>query len=48
MEILDEIKSFLGDDGNKDKNVIAPFSSLQNNAVEALRYRAEVSVPIVS
>lgn len=41
MEILDEIKSFLGDDGNKDKNVIAPFSALQNNAVEALRYRAE-------
>ncbi|GMN54335.1 hypothetical protein TIFTF001_023469 [Ficus carica] len=41
MEILDEIKSFLGDDGNKEKNVIAPFSSLQNNAVEALRYRAE-------
>ncbi|XP_024018967.1 DEAD-box ATP-dependent RNA helicase 16 isoform X1 [Morus notabilis] len=41
MEILDEINFFLGNDGNKDENVIAPFPLLTKNAVESLRYRAE-------
>ncbi|KAJ4714676.1 DEAD-box ATP-dependent RNA helicase [Melia azedarach] len=41
MEILEEIKSFLGDDENKDSKVIAPFPLLTKNVVESLRYRAE-------
>lgn len=48
MEILDEINFFLGDDGNKDENVIAPFPLLTKNAVESLRYRAEVGFLIMS
>ena len=51
MEVFDEIKSFLGEDGNKDESIIAPFPLLTKNAVESLRYRAEVSVlglPFVS
>ncbi|KAK9285297.1 hypothetical protein L1049_024488 [Liquidambar formosana] len=41
MEIFEEIKSFLGDNENKDTNFIAPFPLLTKNAVESLRYRAE-------
>ncbi|GMY21835.1 DEAD-box ATP-dependent RNA helicase 16 [Fagus crenata] len=41
MDIFEEIKSFLGDDENKDSKLIAPFSLLSKNAVESLRYRAE-------
>ncbi|KAM3709095.1 hypothetical protein ACB098_02G148200 [Castanea mollissima] len=41
MEIFEEIKSVLGDDENKDSNLISPFSLLSKNAVESLRYRAE-------
>ncbi|KAL5556748.1 hypothetical protein UlMin_038984 [Ulmus minor] len=41
MEILDEIKFFLGEEGDKDSNLIAPFPLLTKNAVESLRYRAE-------
>ncbi|PON40348.1 P-loop containing nucleoside triphosphate hydrolase [Parasponia andersonii] len=41
MVVFEEIKSFLGEDGNKDENLISPFLSLTNNAVESLRYRAE-------
>jgi ATP-dependent RNA helicase DDX56/DBP9 len=33
MEVFEEIKSFLGDDKNKDPNLIAPFSLLSKNAV---------------
>ena len=46
MEVFEEIKSFLGDDKNKDSNLIAPFSLLSKNAVESLRYRAEVIVQL--
>ncbi|KAG6766782.1 hypothetical protein POTOM_027955 [Populus tomentosa] len=42
MEILEEIKSFLGDDENNESNVISPYPLLTKNAVESLRYRAEV------
>ncbi|XP_062144093.1 DEAD-box ATP-dependent RNA helicase 16 [Alnus glutinosa] len=41
MEVFEEVKSFLGDDENKDSNLITPFSLLSKNAVESLRYRAE-------
>ncbi|KAJ9170527.1 hypothetical protein P3X46_018628 [Hevea brasiliensis] len=41
MAILEDIKSFLGDDESKDSNLIAPFPLLTKNAVESLRYRAE-------
>ncbi|KAL3583533.1 hypothetical protein D5086_014594 [Populus alba] len=41
MEILEEIKSFLGDDENNESNVISPYPLLTKNAVESLRYRAE-------
>ncbi|GMY11966.1 DEAD-box ATP-dependent RNA helicase 16 [Fagus crenata] len=41
MEIFEEIKLFVGDEENKDSNLIAPFSLLSENAVESLRYRAE-------
>jgi ATP-dependent RNA helicase DDX56/DBP9 len=44
MEVFEEIKSFLGDDENQNSNSIAPFSLLSKNAVESLRYRAEVIV----
>ena len=46
MEIFEEIKSVLGDDENKDSNLISPFSLLSKNAVESLRYRAEVIVQL--
>lgn len=42
MEIFDEIKSLLGDEENDDTNIIAPFLLLTKDAVESLRYRAEV------
>ncbi|XP_059437688.1 DEAD-box ATP-dependent RNA helicase 16 isoform X1 [Corylus avellana] len=41
MEVFEEIKYFLGEDENKDSNLISPFSLLSKNAVESLRYRAE-------
>lgn len=41
MEILEEIKFFLGDDENNESNVISPYPLLTKNAVESLRYRAE-------
>ncbi|KAK4760926.1 hypothetical protein SAY87_005819 [Trapa incisa] len=41
MEILEEIKSFLGEDENKESKSILPFPLLTENAVESLRYRAE-------
>uniref|UniRef100_A0A2P2L795 RNA helicase n=1 Tax=Rhizophora mucronata TaxID=61149 RepID=A0A2P2L795_RHIMU len=40
MEILEDIKSFLGDD-EKDSSYIVPFPLLTKKAVESLRYRAE-------
>ncbi|XP_062101503.1 DEAD-box ATP-dependent RNA helicase 16 [Humulus lupulus] len=40
-DVFEEIKFFLGDEGNKDENLIAPFPLLTKNAVESLRYRAE-------
>lgn len=43
METLEEIKSFLGEDENKGSNLIIPFPLLTVNAVESLRYRAEVT-----
>ena len=48
MDIFEEIKSFLGDDENKDSKLIAPFSLLSKNAVESLRYRVEVIVELLS
>ncbi|GAB4846851.1 DEAD-box ATP-dependent RNA helicase 16 [Ancistrocladus abbreviatus] len=41
MEIFEEIKSMLGEDGSGDANFIATFPLLSKNAVESLRYRAE-------
>lgn len=42
-EVLEEIKQLLGEDDNQDsESCIAPFPLLTKNAVEALRYRAEV------
>lgn len=46
MEIFEEIKSVLGNDENNDSNLISPFSLLSKNAVESLRYRAEVIVQL--
>lgn len=43
MEGFEEIKSFLAGDEDKDSDIITPFPSLTENAVESLRYRAEVS-----
>lgn len=42
MNVLEEIKSFLGDDEKNDTNKLVPFTLLTKNAVESLRYRAEV------
>lgn len=42
METLNEIRSFVGDDENNGSNSIAEFPLLTKNAVESLRYRAEV------
>ncbi|CAK7339608.1 unnamed protein product [Dovyalis caffra] len=41
MEILEEIKSFLGDDESNESNIISPYPLLTKNAVESIRYRAE-------
>ncbi|KAL4582095.1 hypothetical protein LXL04_006635 [Taraxacum kok-saghyz] len=41
MEIFEEIKLFLGENEDKEKTYIAPFTLLEKNAVEFLRYRAE-------
>lgn len=41
MEIFEEIKSILGENGTEDSKFIAPFPLLSKNAVESLRYRAE-------
>ncbi|KAJ0698579.1 putative RNA helicase [Helianthus annuus] len=41
MEVFEEIKSFLGEDEEKDLTYIAPFPLFEKNAVEFLRYRAE-------
>ncbi|KAI4383449.1 hypothetical protein MLD38_009284 [Melastoma candidum] len=41
MNVFEEIKSFLGENENEESNVIATFPLLTDNAVEALRYRAE-------
>ncbi|XP_050375588.1 DEAD-box ATP-dependent RNA helicase 16 [Argentina anserina] len=41
MIVFEEIKSFLGDDEEKDSNKLVPFTLLTKNAVESLRYRAE-------
>lgn len=46
MEIFEEVKSTLGENENKDSNFIAPFPLLTKNAVESLRYRAEVSISL--
>lgn len=43
METLDEIRSFIGVDENNGSNTIAEFPLLTKNAVESLRYRAEVN-----
>ena len=48
MEIFEEVKSFLGDEENKDTSLITPFPLLTKNAVESLRYRAEVNDLILS
>lgn len=42
MDTLEEIRSFVGDDENNGSNSIAEFPFLTKNAVESLRYRAEV------
>ena len=42
MEVLEEIKSLLGDEEDHETNLIVPFSLLTKDAVESLRYRAEV------
>ncbi|CAN8229374.1 unnamed protein product [Cochlearia groenlandica] len=41
MEGFEEIKSFLAGEEDKDSEIITPFPSLTENAVESLRYRAE-------
>ncbi|CAH9102043.1 unnamed protein product [Cuscuta epithymum] len=40
-EILQEVRSLLGENVDSDSNFIAPFPLLTKNAVESLRYRAE-------
>lgn len=47
MKVFEEIKSFLGDDEENDSNKLVPFTLLTKNAVESLRYRAEVIVLIL-
>lgn len=42
MDTLEKIRSFVGDDENKGTSSIAEFPLLTKNAVESLRYRAEV------
>nr|GLL26409.1 DEAD-box ATP-dependent RNA helicase 16 [Ipomoea trifida] len=40
-EIIQEVKSLLGENDGNESNFIAPFPLLTKNAVESLRYRAE-------
>lgn len=42
MDTLEEIRDFIGDDENKGSNSLLEFPKLTKNAVENLRYRAEV------
>lgn len=42
MDVFEEIKLVLGENEDEDSKFIAPFPLLTNNAVESLRYRAEV------
>ncbi|KAJ0247243.1 DEAD/DEAH box helicase domain-containing protein [Hirschfeldia incana] len=42
MEGFEEIKSFLAGEEDKNSDVITPFPLLTENAVESLRYRADV------
>lgn len=41
IELLEETKAFLGEEENSDSKIM-PFPLLTENAVESLRYRAEV------
>ncbi|KAL2531742.1 DEAD-box ATP-dependent RNA helicase 16 [Abeliophyllum distichum] len=41
MNVFEDIKSILGENGGEDSKFIAPFPLLSKNAVESLRYRAE-------
>ncbi|XP_071929046.1 DEAD-box ATP-dependent RNA helicase 16-like [Coffea arabica] len=41
-DMFEGIKSFIGESDNVNSNFIAPFPLLTKNAVEGLRYRAEV------
>ncbi|CAI0405487.1 unnamed protein product [Linum tenue] len=41
VEILEEVKSLLGNEEDENADVISPFPLLTKNAVESLRYRAE-------
>ena len=43
-DMFEDIKSFIGESDNVDSNFIAPFPLLTKNAVEGLRYRAEVNI----
>lgn len=47
MKIFEEIKSLLGENENEDSKFIAPFPLLSKNAVESLRYRAEVCLILI-
>nr|GMC95044.1 DEAD-box ATP-dependent RNA helicase 16 [Ipomoea batatas] len=40
-EIIQEVKSLLGENDGNESNFIAPFPLLTKNAVDSLRYRAE-------
>lgn len=42
MESFEELKSTLSEKESGEANFIAPFPLLTSNAVESLRYRAEV------
>ena len=42
-EIFNEVKAMLGDDDEEStKSLLSPFPFLTSDAVESLRYRAEV------
>ncbi|CAI0430581.1 unnamed protein product [Linum tenue] len=41
MDILEEVKSLLGNEEDQNSDVISPFPLLTKSAVESLRYRAE-------
>ena len=42
MDAFEELKSTLAENDSSEANFIAPFPLLTKNAVESLRYRAEV------